>query len=109
MQRTQLGRRNHVAAPNERRRFSFDHYRPQLMKRQRDIVTAAGIVQDVRRLIRSARSAAVVRRSQRDNALIIRVEKFPVKFGGKGTGAASNARRSKESGELLANLSLIAQ
>ena len=79
------------------------------MKRECDIITAAGIVKDIRGLIRSAGSAAAVRRSQCHNALIVRVEKLPIQLDWQRTGAASNARRSKESRKLLANLSLIAQ
>ena len=78
------------------------------MKRESDIVTSAGIIKDIRRLIRSARSA-VVRRAQRHYAVVISVEKFPVKLGWQRTSAASNARGSKQSRELLANLSLVAQ
>src|SRR5258708_47776 len=109
MQRSQLGRRNRVAPPDYRRRFSFDRNRPQLMKRECDIVTPAGIVKDVGGLISAAGSAAAVRGAQRHNALIIRVEKFPVKLGWQRTSAASNSRGSKQSRELLANLSLVAQ
>ena len=69
---------DHVAAPDERRRFSFDCNRPQLMKRESDIVTAAGVIKDARSLIRAARSAAPVRRAQRHYALIIHIKKFPV-------------------------------
>src|SRR5262249_2782473 len=108
MQRSQLGRRNHVAAPDKRRRFSFDCNRPQLMKRECHIITAAGIVKDIRGLIRSAGSAAAVGRSQRHNALIIRVDKFPVRLGRQRTSAPPNSAGSKQSGELLANLSLLA-
>ena len=55
---------DHVAAPDQRRRFSFDRNRPQLIKRERDIITAAGVVKDVRGLISSAGAAAVVRRAR---------------------------------------------
>src|SRR5882724_5048277 len=79
------------------------------MKGEGDIVTAAGVVKDIRRLIRSTRSAAAVSRSQRHNAVIIHVEKLPVKLGWQRTSAASNSRGSKQSRELLANLSLLAQ
>src|SRR4029077_64939 len=109
MQRSQLGRRDHVAAPDERRRFSFDRDRPQLMKRESDIVTSAGIIKDVRRLIRSACAAAAVGRSEGYNALTVRIEKFPVKLGWQRTGDASNARGSQQSRELAADLSLVAQ
>src|SRR5512133_3088841 len=106
MQRSQLRRRNHVAAPDQRRGLSVDCNRPQLMKRESDIVTSTGIVKDVRRLIRSAGAAAAVGRSEGHNALSIRVEKFPVQLGWQRTGAASNSGDSKECRELLANLSL---
>ena len=79
------------------------------MKRESDIVTSAGIIKDVSGLISAAGSAAAVRRAQRHNAVVISVEKFPVKLGWQRTSAASNARGSKQSRELLANLSLVAQ
>src|SRR5206468_12761907 len=79
------------------------------MKGESDKVTAAGIVKDVGGLISAAGSAAAIRRSQGHNALIIRVEKFPVKLRWQRTSAASNSRGSKQSRELLANLSLLAQ
>ena len=49
------------------------------MKRESDIVTSAGIVKDIRRLIRSARSAAAVRRAQRHNAVVIQRREVPSK------------------------------
>ena len=78
------------------------------MKRKSDIVTSAGIIKDIRRLVRCPRSAAV-RRAQRHYAVVIGVKKFPVKLGWQGTSAASDARGSKQSRELLANLCLVAQ
>ena len=78
------------------------------MKRESDIVASTCIIKDIRRLIRSARSAAV-RCAQGHYAVVISVEKFPVKLGWQRTSAASNARGSKQSRELLANLSLVAQ
>src|SRR5207248_1439787 len=44
-------------------------------------ITAASVVKDVGGLISAAGSASAVRRTQRHNALIIRVEKFPVQLG----------------------------
>src|SRR6476619_4725849 len=78
------------------------------MKRESDIVTATGIVKDVRGLI-TAGSSAAVRRAQRHYAVVISVEKFPVKLGWQRTSAASNSGGYKQSRELLANLSLVAQ
>src|SRR5206468_1781229 len=79
------------------------------MKREGDIVTAAGIVKDVGGLISAAGFAAAVRRAQRRYAVVISVEKFPVKLGSQRTSAASNSRGSKESGKLAADFILLAQ
>src|ERR1700756_265612 len=79
------------------------------MKRECDIVTSAGIVKEVGGLISATGSAAVVRRAQGHYAVVISVEKFPVKLGWQRTSATSNSRGSKQSRELLANLSLVTQ
>ena len=79
------------------------------MKRECDIVTAAGVVKDIGGLISSTRSASAVRCSQRHYSLVIHIEKFPVKFRLQGSSAASYGRGSKQSRKLLANFLLLAQ
>src|SRR5205807_10046230 len=97
------------ATPPERRSYSVNGDRPKRIQRQRHVITATRVIQNVRCLIDAPGPAAIVRRAQSHDSLVVYVEKFPIKFRAKRTSAVTNCRGSKKAGKLPANLFLLAQ
>src|SRR5262245_59635986 len=100
---------DHVTAPYKRGRFPFHCNGPQLIQCESNVIAPAGVIKDARSLIRPARFATPIRRAQRYYALIIHIKELPVQFRLERSRTAPNTCGSKQSRELLANLSLLAQ
>src|ERR1700730_637410 len=95
-----------MAAPNQGGSFSFCYHRPHLIQRERDVVTAACIIEYVRCLICSIPGGTVAR-SRREHALVVDIEKFPTKFRFDRPGVAANSRFAEKRGKLAPNFILL--
>ena len=97
MQRSQR-RRPEIMSPRQTSVEAFPSTidRPHLVKRERDIITAARVVEHVGRLISPAGASAIVGCAERDHALIVHIEKFPIKLRVERTGAAADACCTKQ-------------
>src|ERR1700730_8039879 len=93
--------RNHITAPNQRGSFSVRCHWPHLIKRERDVVAAARIIENVSRLIISARAS--VGGAERGDAVTIHIEKFPIQFRFERTGTAADSGFGKEPGKLFSD------
>src|SRR6266542_5775869 len=109
MQGAKRWRRDHVATPNQRRSFALYGDGPHLVQRQRDIITAAGIIERVSGLIGPVGSGAAVGCAERYDALIIHIEQFPVKLRSQRSSTATDTRSSKQAGKLPPDFFLLAQ
>src|SRR4029077_3135641 len=87
--------------------FSIRRYRPHLIKRERDVITAARIIKSVCGLLNSIRVGAVVGRAERDYALIVHIEKLPIQLRCERAGATTNSGLLEEAGKTLANFVLL--